>query len=84
MTDEKSKKEPQNLGPSASPKAEEERVFVYDGREFKDPDKKMTNDEVRLYYATFFPELANAEILPAVKRKGEQVIEFKRRTGTKG
>lgn len=67
------------------------RIFVYDGREFQDPDPKMTTEEVRQYYTTFFPELANAEILPAVVRPSktapgtqEQVIEFKRRTGTKG
>ena len=55
------------------------------------PDTKMTTDEVRLYYATFFPELANAEVLAAVARPSkelpgltEQVTEFKRRTGTKG
>jgi PRTRC genetic system protein C len=67
------------------------RIFVYDGREFDDPDTKMTTDEVRLYYATFFPELANAEVLATVARPSkatppvtEQVTEFKRRTGTKG
>ncbi len=86
--------------PAEAPKAEEKpkvekpkdpRVFVYDGREFGDPDPKMTTDEVRQYYATFFPELANAEVMAAVARDSktapgtrEQVTEFKRRTGTKG
>jgi len=67
------------------------RIFVYDGREFSDPDPKMTTDEVRQYYATFFPELANAEVLAAVARDSktapgtrEDVTEFRRRTGTKG
>ncbi len=67
------------------------RIFVYDGREFQDPDPKMTPDEIRQYYVTFFPELANAEILAPVNRpvkapeEGvEAVIEFKRRVGTKG
>ncbi len=82
--------------PAEEPKTEKKeepkvRVFVYDGREFSDPDPKMTTDEVRQYYTTFFPELANAEVQPAVERAKkdapglkEQVIEFKRRTGTKG
>lgn len=69
------------------------RIFVYDGREFEDPDPKMTIDEVRLYYANFFPELGTAEVLPVVKRTKEapeggkveeEVTEFRRKTGVKG
>ncbi len=85
--------EPKTQPPEEKPKVEKHnpRIFVYDGREFSDPDPKMTTDEVRQYYATFFPELANAEVLAAVARPSkttppstEQVTEFKRRTGTKG
>lgn len=67
------------------------RIFVYDGREREDPDPKMTVDEVRAYFTVWFPELANAEALPPVARpsktvpgQAEQVIEFRRKTGTKG
>ena len=38
------------------------RVFVYDGREFPDPDPNMSHDEVRQSMTSFFPELANAEV----------------------
>jgi PRTRC genetic system protein C len=37
------------------------RIFVYDGREFPDPDSKLTTDQVRSSMANFFPELSNAE-----------------------
>lgn len=66
------------------------RVFIYDGREFPDPDPAMSSDEVRQSMTNFFPELANAETQeserdsaadPAVK---EKVFEFKKRVGTKG
>ena len=79
--------------PAEKPKeiVPKERIFIYDGREFQDPDPKMTPDEIRQYYTTFFPELANAEILAPVARPGKtpsdpgrSAIEFKRRVGTKG
>ena len=59
------------------------RVFVYDGREFPDPDPRMSVDEVRQSMASFFPELANAESKPS-KRGVDDIFEFKRRVGTKG
>jgi len=59
------------------------RIFVYDGREFPDPDPKMSNEEVRQSLTTFFPELANAESRMS-KRGDDDIIEFKRRVGTKG
>ncbi len=59
------------------------RVFVYDGREFPDPDPKMSNDEVRQSMTNFFPELANAETKQS-KRGDDDIIEFKKRVGTKG
>ena len=34
------------------------RVFVYDDREFPDPDPNMSHDEVRQSMTNFFPELA--------------------------
>ena len=59
------------------------RVFVYDGREFPDPDPKMSVEEVRQSMTNFFPELANAESNQS-KRGDDDIIEFKRRVGTKG
>ncbi len=59
------------------------RVFVYDGREFPDPDPKMSVDEVRQSMTSFFPELANAESKPS-KRGDDEIIEFRKRVGTKG
>jgi PRTRC genetic system protein C len=37
------------------------RIFIYDNREFPDPDPKMTIEEVRQSMVNFFPELANAD-----------------------
>jgi PRTRC genetic system protein C len=59
------------------------RIFVYDGREFPDPDPSMTPDQVRQTMADFFPELANAEIKQAAR--GEDTLyELVRKVGTKG
>ncbi len=59
------------------------RVFVYDGREFPDPDPNMSVDEVRQSMTNFFPELANAETKQS-KRDDDDIIEFQKRVGTKG
>ena len=66
------------------------RIFVYDNREFPDPDPKLKVDEVRQHMSNFFPELSNAESKeskrPSVTTPGETdtVIEFKKRVGVKG
>ena len=66
------------------------RVFVYDGREFPDPNPDHKVDEVRQYMSSFFPELSNAESKeskrPSTTTPGETdtIIEFKKRVGTKG
>lgn len=59
------------------------RVFVYDGREFPDPDPNMSPEEVRQSMSNFFPELANAET-KASKRGEDDIYEFTKRVGTKG
>ena len=59
------------------------RVFVYDKREFPDPDPKMSIDEVRQSMTNFFPELANAETKQS-KRGDDDIIEFIKRVGVKG
>jgi len=66
------------------------RIFVYDGREFPDPDPNLKVDEVRQHMANYFPELSNAETKeskrPSTTTPDEidQVYELKRRVGTKG
>jgi len=59
------------------------RVFVVDGREFPDPDPNLKVDEVRQSMTPFFPELSNAETKES-KRGEDDIIEFKKRVGTKG
>ena len=59
------------------------RVFVYDAREFPDPDPNMSHDEVRQSMTNFFSELANAETEQS-KRGDDDIIEFKKRVGSKG
>ena len=58
------------------------RVFVYDGREFPDPDPNMSVDEVRQSMTNFFPELANAETAES-KRGEDDIFEFRKRVGIK-
>ena len=59
------------------------RIFVYDGREFPDPDPNFKVEEVRQHMTNFFPELSNAETKES-KRGEDTIIEFKKRVGTKG
>jgi len=59
------------------------RIFIYDGRDFPDPDTGLGVDEVKAMMTDFFPELANAEVRQST-RGDDQVIEFVRRVGTKG
>lgn len=59
------------------------RVFVYEGREFPDPDPSLSPDEVRKMMTDFFPELANAEVREQQRDEGT-LYELVRRVGTKG
>ena len=59
------------------------RIFVVDGREFPDPDPNLKVDEVRQHMSIFFPEISNAETKQS-KRGEDDIIEFRRRVGTKG
>ncbi|MCC6175641.1 MAG: PRTRC system protein C [Chloroflexi bacterium] len=60
------------------------RVFVYDGREFPDPDPSLSVEDVRKQLGDFFPELTNAETRE--ERRGDDDVRytFARRIGTKG
>ena len=59
------------------------RVFVYEGKEYPDPDPAMKVEDVRQNMAQFFPELSNAETKEETKGDRTTVI-FKKRVGTKG
>ena len=59
------------------------RIFVYDGREFPDPDGGMTVEEVKATLSDFYGEIANASV-KETKRGEDTVYEFQRRVGTKG
>lgn len=59
------------------------RIFVYDNREFPDPDPGLTVDQVKESMARFFPEIATADVRET-KRGEDTVHEFVRRVGTKG
>lgn len=59
------------------------RLFVVDGREFPDPDAKLSVDEVRKQLAEFLPELTNADVREE-KRGDDTRYVFSKRIGTKG
>ena len=59
------------------------RIFVYDGREFPDPDAKMSPEQVRQNLSSLLPELANADSRQS-KRGEDDVYTFQKRVGTKG
>ena len=59
------------------------RIFLYDGREFPDPDPHLSVEEVRQQLSVFFPELSNADTRE--ERRGENTVyTFSKRLGTKG
>ena len=59
------------------------RKFVYDNREYPDPDPTVSVDQVRETMASFFPELASATVEES--QQGENTVyEFQKRVGTKG
>ena len=57
------------------------RVFVYDDREF--PDPQMSVDQVKATLSDFYGEIANASV-KETKRGDDTIYEFQRRVGTKG
>ena len=59
------------------------RVFVYDDREFPDPDPEMTFEQVKATLADFYGEIANASVKETTRGE-DTIFEFQRRVGTKG
>jgi len=60
------------------------RIFVYDCREFPDPDPTLSVEDIRKQLSDFFPELANAETREERRGEDETRYTFTRRIGTKG
>jgi len=59
------------------------RIFVYESREFPDPDPAKSPEEVKRLFSDFFPELANAETKQTTR--GEDTLyEFVKKVGVKG
>lgn len=76
---------------------DEQRIFVYDNREFGDPNPRWTVDEVRQSMAEYFTELSNADTKDLGTRKrpmtdaagqstevNQHLWQFTKRVGTKG
>ena len=59
------------------------RTFVYDNREFPDPDPQMSVEQVKSTLADFYGEIANASV-KETRRGDDTVYELQRRVGTKG
>ncbi len=59
------------------------RIFVYDGREFPDPDPSLTPDQVRQNYSGLLPVLANADVTHETRGEAD-IYSFHKRVGTKG
>lgn len=68
--------------------AEGKRIFVYDGREFNDPDPNMSVEEVRQTLVPHFAELANASVTQTKRTNKDgsedEVHTFTKRVGSKG
>lgn len=60
------------------------RVFVYDGRQFPDPNAAWTIEQVRDALADQLPDLANATHKESKGDGNTTIIEFQKRVGTKG
>ena len=59
------------------------RIFVYDDREFPDPDPQMSVEQVKGTLSDFYREIANASV-KETNRGDDTIYEFQRRVGTKG
>ena len=59
------------------------RIFVYDQREFPDPDPSLSVEQVKAMMTDFFPELANAEVKES-QRDDDTLYLLIRKVGTKG
>jgi len=60
------------------------REFLYAGQKLDDPGAHLTEEQVKTYYATFYPDLLTAAIDPAEVRNGRRIFQFRKATGSKG
>ena len=60
------------------------RIFIYDGREFPDPDPKLSVDEVRGVFAHAYPEIATATVTGPEPLGDTLKYTFERAIGSKG
>lgn len=61
-----------------------ERIFTFSGSILPDPDKNMSTEQVRTFYANQFPELTTAAIGGPENVGGKLQYSFTRAIGTKG
>jgi len=59
------------------------RIFIADQRRHPDPDPNLTIEQVRDLMADFLPDLVGAQ-WTATQEGEDTIIDFQRRTGTKG
>lgn len=60
------------------------RLFRYGDNAWEDPGPEFSNDDVRKQLATYFPELANADVKTSELPDGRTEVLFVKRSGTKG
>lgn len=60
------------------------RVFRYNGKELKDPNKSMSPEDVLQFYSGSYPELTTSNVHGPRVEKDKAVYEFKTTVGTKG
>ena len=49
------------------------RIFVYDDREFPDPDPQMSVDQVKAILSDFYGEIANASVKETKQGRGHHL-----------
>lgn len=60
------------------------RKFTYNGISLGDPAPGKDPDQIRIFYATQFPELLTAIVEGPVTKGGVATYTFQRAVGTKG
>lgn len=60
------------------------RSFKYNGITLADPAPGKTADQIRLFYATTYPELTNAVVEGPFTKGGTATYTFQRAAGSKG
>ncbi len=61
-----------------------QREFKYNGMTLTDPSPSKTPDQVRLFFASQYPELTNAVVEGPATKQGKSTYTFARAAGSKG